>query len=164
MLRWIAPYLSFTAEEAWPILSPQASESIFIEKYWAFPQGVDSDLQQKWARILHLRQEVNKAVEIQREAGKIGSSLQAEVRLGLTTQDLSLVESLGDDAKFVFIVSQLHVEPATSLNIQVTPSPHTKCARCWHYVEDVGVDAAHPTICKRCVDNLSGHEEGRSYV
>ena len=161
MLRWMAPFLSFTAEEAWATFG--ASESIFLETYADFkPQ--DDALLAKWARIREIRDAVNKDIETLRADGKVGSSLQAEVSLELNAQDHALLTSLGQDLKFVFITSAITLVAADAYKTSVSASTCTKCERCWHYVEDVGIDPAHPTICGRCTSNLYGAGETRQFA
>ncbi|MCV2348838.1 isoleucine--tRNA ligase [Paucibacter sp. Y2R2-4] len=162
MLRWMAPFLSFTAEEAWPIFSGKpAGESIFVETYWQFA-APDEALLAKWSRIREIREAVNKAIEDVRKDGGVGSSLQAEVALGVNAQDLTLLQSLGDDLKFVFITSAASLSEAAGLSVTVTPSAQQKCERCWHYREDVGANPEHPTLCGRCDSNLHGSGETRT--
>jgi isoleucyl-tRNA synthetase len=160
MLRWMAPFLSFTAEEAWPVLAPGRSSSIFTETFWAF-DAPDEALLAKWARIREIRDTVNKEIEAVRAAGGIGSSLQACVRLQVPQADASLLCTLGEDLKFVLITSSVTLEPGDALAVAVTPSAATKCARCWHWRDDVGHDAAHPLLCGRCTSNLHGAGEAR---
>ena len=159
MLRWMAPFLSFTAEEAWRLVG--ASDSIFLEEYWRF-DAPDAALLAKWARIRAIREQVNKDIEVQREQGAIGSSLQANVTLGAAPEDHALLASLGADLKFAFIVSAIHLEAAGALSIGVNASKDTKCERCWHYQPDVGQHTGHPTLCGRCVGNLFGAGETRT--
>jgi isoleucyl-tRNA synthetase len=161
MLRWMAPFLSFTAEEAWAVFG--SSESIFMETYAEFG-APDAALLAKWTRIRELRDIVNKDIEALRADGKVGSSLQAEVTLGVNADDHALLNSLGDDLKFVFITSVLKLEAAEALTVQSSTSASAKCERCWHYREDVGQDAAHPTICGRCTSNLYGSGEDRRFA
>jgi len=161
MLRWMAPFLSFTAEEAWKVFDGgHADASIFTETYWKF-DSADAALLAKWARVREIREAVNKAIEDVRSAGGVGSSLQAEVALGVNAQDLALLQSLGEDLKFVLITSAATVTLADELSVAVTPSGHAKCERCWHYRADVGISPAHPTICGRCDSNLHGAGESR---
>ena len=94
-------------------------------------------------------------------SGKVGSSLQAEVTLEVADEDFALLSSLGDDVKFIFITSAITLVASNAYKTSVHASLHTKCERCWHYVEDVGSDPAHPTICARCVSNLYGAGETR---
>ncbi len=162
MLRWMAPFLSFTAEEAWKVFAgKQPGETIFTETFWSFGVAHDDGLIAKWNRIHEIRDAVNKAIEAVRTTGAIGSSLQAEVALGVNAEDLSLLSSLGEDLKFVLITSAATVAAAQELSITVTPSTHQKCERCWHYRADVGANPAHPTICGRCESNLYGEGETR---
>ncbi|MDB5965060.1 MAG: isoleucine-tRNA ligase, partial [Polaromonas sp.] len=161
MLRWMAPFLSFTAEEAWKVFG--ASESIFLETYSALPLP-DAALLAKWARIREVRDGVNKDIEALRAEGKVGSSLQANVTLEAGPEDHALLASLGEDLKFVFITSAIDLRAGGALNTGVTASSATKCERCWHYRDDVGSDAAHPTICGRCTSNLFGAGENRRYA
>ncbi|MCV2365642.1 isoleucine--tRNA ligase [Paucibacter sp. DJ1R-11] len=162
MLRWMAPFLSFTAEEAWAIFDGgQGGESIFVETYWPFA-APDEALLAKWGRIREIREAVNKSIEELRTAGSVGASLQAEVALGVNAQDLTLLQSLGADLKFVFITSAASLIAAEELSVSVTPSAHQKCERCWHYSADVGLSASHPTLCGRCDSNLHGSGETRT--
>jgi isoleucyl-tRNA synthetase len=166
MLHWMAPFLSFTAEEAWATLgaegkTPAATrESIFMDTYVALPV-VDEALLTKWARVREIREAVNKEIEVLRAAGQVGASLQAEVRLTLSSEDFALLQSLGADVKFVFITSSITLAQGDALAIEVAATAATKCERCWHYTTDVGSDAAHPGICGRCISNLHGTGETR---
>ena len=161
MLRWMAPFLSFTAEEAWPIFAPGASPSIFTETYWHFAPADDA-LLAKWARIREIRDLVNKQIEALRAAGQVGSSLQATVRIAAEAGDLTLLSSLGDGLRFVTITSAAELTGGPALAVTVAPSTAPKCARCWHYRDDVGHDPAHPTLCGRCTSNLYGGGETRT--
>jgi len=165
MLRWMAPFLSFTAEEAWKIFAPatdaKASVSIFTETYSDTSAWRDDTLLAKWSRIRAIRDAANKEIEAVRVAGQVGSSLQAELKITADIADHALLASLGDDLRFVTITSKAVLEAADALGITVAPSSATKCERCWHYRDDVGADAAHPTICGRCTSNLYGSGEIR---
>ena len=180
MLRWMAPFLSFTAEEAWKIFgatgrSPSAAgrapsectESIFFETYSELG-APDVQLLDKWTRIRVARELVNKEIEALRVAGKVGSSLQATVELTVPMAShgelWETLASLGADLKFVFITSAARVVAGDAMAVKVTPSQDTKCERCWHWRPDVGTDPAHPTICGRCVSNLFGAGEERSFA
>ncbi|MDP3825274.1 MAG: class I tRNA ligase family protein, partial [Polaromonas sp.] len=161
MLRWMAPFLSFTAEEAWKVFG--SSESIFMETY-ADLAAPDEALLAKWTRIRELRDAVNKDIEALRADGKVGSSLQAKVTLEVAPDDHALLASLGDDLKFVFITSAIDLIAGSAQSISTEASSAVKCERCWHYRDDVGHDAAHPTICGRCTSNLFGAGEERKYA
>jgi isoleucyl-tRNA synthetase len=161
MLRWMAPFLSFTAEEAWALVGD--TPSIFTQTYQRLP-AADAPLVDKWQRIRGIRDEANKAIEALRAQGKIGSSLQAHLALVLNEADHKLLQSLGDDLRFVFITSAVAVQAGTSPSIDVQPSPHAKCARCWHWVPSVGQSAKEPALCDRCISNLHGAGETRTHV
>ena len=163
MLRWMAPFLSFTAEEAWKVFGKSETGTIFTETYWTF-DTVDAALIDKYSRIRAIRDEVNKAIEALRAEGQVGSSLQAEIELTVPAEDNALLASLGADLKFIFITSAIKLIAGDAVSISVKPSKHTKCERCWHYCDDVGSDTAHPTICGRCVSNLLGEGETRTHA
>jgi isoleucyl-tRNA synthetase len=169
LLRLMAPFLSFTAEEAHKVFqrpaSPDTATSIFLETYHELPPVPGHDaLLAKWSSIRAIRGEVLKQIEARREAGKIGSSLQAEVDLHLHGERHAVLATLGDELRFVTITSRatLHAAPeAPNERIDVTPSPQKKCDRCWHWRPDVGRNTEHPTLCGRCIDNLFGAGETR---
>ena len=158
MLRWMAPFLSFTAEEAWQVLG--TSESIFIETFVDLGQPNEA-LLTKWSRICEIRNAVNKDIETVRAAGQLGASLQANIELQVNADDFALLNSLGNDLKFVFITSAVVLKQGSELATQVSVSTAPKCERCWHYSDDVGQDTAHPTLCGRCSSNLYGEGEAR---
>jgi isoleucyl-tRNA synthetase len=165
LLKLLAPILSFTAEEAWQILYP--NDLTIFAHTWpdmvpAVP-GADR-LIEKWDRILAVRSAVLKELEALRMQGKIGSSLQAEVVVTAPEPEHAALASLGDDLRFVFITSQARVQRGDALAIEVVPSNAKKCERCWHWRADVGQDAQHPALCSRCVANLFGSGELRSYA
>ncbi len=169
MLRWMAPFLSFTAEEAWAVLgaagkTPAATrESIFMDVYASLPASDDA-LLAKWSRIREIRDAVNKEIEALRAQGQVGSSLQANVTLTVNAGDYALLASLGADLKFVFITSAIDLVAGEALSIAAAGSTAVKCERCWHYRDDVGSDAAHPGICGRCASNLFGAGETRNFA
>ena len=159
MLRWMAPFLSFTAEEAWKNFG--SSPSIFFETFAKF-DAPDAALLAKWSRIREIRDLVNKDIEAVRAEGKVGASLQANITLTAPAADHALLASLGEDLKFVFITSKVALLAGDTLAVQVAVSEATKCERCWHYADDVGHDSAHPTLCGRCTSNLYGAGETRT--
>ena len=159
MLRWMAPFLSFTAEEAWKVFG--TSETLFTETFSRLAEP-DAALLNRWARIREIRDAVNKDIEALRSAGKVGASLQAQVDLRVTADDHALLKSLGDDLRFVFITSAVSLRQGTEMQIDTQASSAVKCERCWHYRDDVGQDAAHPTLCGRCTSNLYGEGEQRA--
>jgi isoleucyl-tRNA synthetase len=158
MLRWMAPFLSFTAEEAWASFG--GSASVFLETFSDLGTP-DAALLERWARIREIREVVNKDIEAVRTQGKLGSSLQAHLHLTATEQDHALLDSLGEDLKFVFITSAVTLQAGPQAAVQVSVSGAAKCERCWHYRDDVGHDSAHPGLCGRCTSNLYGAGEQR---
>jgi isoleucyl-tRNA synthetase len=139
------------------------------------PEGFELD-RAYWERIMAVKTAVNKELENQRAAKAIGGNLQAEVTLYAEDDLTSDLNKLGDELRFVLITSKAGLAPFASapadavvtevagLKLKVVKSGNTKCARCWHFREDVGVHAEHPEICGRCVDNISGAGEVRHYA
>ncbi|MDR0587477.1 MAG: isoleucine--tRNA ligase [Burkholderiales bacterium] len=165
LLKMIAPILSFTAEEAWAILYPQ--HSTIFSQLWegALPWVQNADaLLTKWQRIIDIRAMVLKELETLREAGKIGSSLQAAVTLTAAQDDYAILSSLNNDLRFVFITSSVTLKKGNALLIEANPATGIKCERCWHWRDDVGKHPDHPGLCGRCVDNLLGDGEPRSFA
>ncbi len=165
LLKLMAPILSFTAEEAWRILHPEAA-TIFTEQWRrTLPDVVDgATLVTKWDRILAVRGTVQRELEAVRQAGTIGSSLQAEVAIVAPDADYAALATLGDDLRFVTITSAATLTQGDALAVHVTPSVHAKCERCWHWRADVGAAPAHPALCGRCVSNLFGAGEPRRFA
>ena len=159
LLRLMAPFLSFTAEEAWQVVGN--SESIFMETYATF-DAPDKALLAKWSRIREIRDVANKEIEALRAAGTVGSSLQTNLALEVGAEDHALLSSLGDDLKFVFITSVINLIATQAINVSAIATNDAKCERCWHYRADVGSDAAHATLCGRCSSNLYGAGEVRT--
>jgi isoleucyl-tRNA synthetase len=163
LTRLMAPVLSFTAEEIWANL--KQGESVMLATWHELPaQGEESALLTRWQALRAVRADVARVLEDLRSAGKIGSSLQAEVRLRVEAPAYDMLASLADDLKFVLICSKVSLEKADAANdviIEATSSPHAKCARCWHWREDVGQHAEYPELCGRCASNLFGSGEAR---
>jgi isoleucyl-tRNA synthetase len=165
MLRFMAPILSFTAEEAWRILYPR--DATIFAGTWGVPVAkldLPAGFAERWQRIVSCRSDVLRALETAREAGDIGSSLQAEVDIEAPAQDYAALASLGDDLRFVMITSAARVRPGAERAVRVRRSTHSKCERCWHYRPDVGADAGHPALCGRCVANLFAAGEPRIFA
>ena len=169
-MRLIAPILSFTADEIWHTLNLGEDKSVFEDVWYALPDNQLTRLRKdSWKTIRDLREMVNKSLEEKRSTGVIGSSLVAELEIVCGSRGIfEAFTSLGDDLRFVFIVSKVQLkyeEGALPIRVAaVFASPHKKCERCWHYRADVGADANHPTICSRCVSNLFGAGEARKYA
>jgi len=176
LTRWLAPILSFTAEEIWQAMPGAHSESVFIEQWYTDWPVIDHVEMDYWQQIQLVRDEVNKALEHQRKEGIIGSALAAEVTLFATEKARSMLARLGDELRFVLITSSATVlpmedcSPDALLNeelgvaILVQASQNAKCERCWHRRADVGEDESHPELCLRCVGNISGVDELRQFA
>jgi len=168
LVRLMAPILSFTAEELWAVLTSNEDDSVFFQTWQALPEVAKAEtLLAKWDRLRELRGPVRRQIEELRSAGKVGSSLQAEVDMHVNGADYELLSSLGDDLKFVLLTSAARVHRASEEggeHLAVAPSAHAKCERCWHYRTDVGAAKSHPTLCGRCVSNLHGAGESRPHA
>ena len=181
MTRWLAPILSFTAEELWRNLPGERGPSVFLTTWY---QGLFTVSDEEalnaayWDRLIAVREAVSKELEKLRVAGGIGSGLDAEIDLyseGKLAADLGRIS---DELRFFLIASYARIQPLAAkpddatavqidgqtLAIQVTPSTHAKCVRCWHHREDVGHNAEHPELCGRCVDNAFGAGEARRFA
>ncbi len=169
LLRLMAPILSFTAEEAWAVLHPGQDESIFFHTWKGVlpAQEGEAGLLARWKRIREIRAVVAKSLEERRAAGELGSSLQADVEIAVSSADRELLASLGGDLRFVMITSAANLADAGAEGdpqVVARASAHAKCERCWHYRPDVGTQARHPAICGRCVSNLEGPGEVRRHA
>ena len=163
--RLMAPILSFTAEEIWTTL--KQGESVMLDAWHELPaQADEAELIGRWHQIRTVRGEVSRVLEDVRSTGGIGSSLQAEVDLRVDADTYELLAALGEDLKFVLICSKVTLARAdgSDSGIVATPSAHAKCARCWHWREDVGHAAEHSELCGRCVSNLQGAGEARRFA
>ena len=168
MMRLMAPILSFTANEIWQTLGLDKDATVFEELWYQLPaHGLGVDRIQAWEAIIEVRGLAAKKIEVLRAAGQVGSSLQAELELHASGAKFDALNSLNEDLRFAMITSGAKVYKAVdeaNEKILVKASAHTKCDRCWHYREDVGVNAEHPSICGRCVSNLFGQGEQRTYA
>jgi len=179
LVRWIAPILAFTADELWQYLPGERNESVMLNTWYEGLSEMPADFELDrayWERIMEVKVAVNKEMENLRAAKAIGGNLQAEVTLYAQDSLVADLAKLGNELRFVLITSTASVEPVldapadavvtevTGLKLKVVKSGHPKCARCWHHRADVGVDPAHPEICGRCVDNISGSGEVRHYA
>ncbi len=168
LTRLLAPILSFTGEEVWAVLTGGKDDSVFLHTWHRHPlPSHAAALRAKWGAVRGVKAEVQKRLEEVRVAGAIGSSLQAEVEIHASGAKYAVLKELGDDLRFVLITSQarvVEVADPSQERIEVTPSPHPKCERCWHYRADVGSDPAHPTLCGRCLANLFGAGEPRHHA
>ena len=174
MVRWIAPVLSFTAEEIWKLIPGEREQTVFMSNWYQGPAGFEKDAYGKdfWNRATGLVNAVKGVIEPRRASKEIGGSLDAEVFvMARNDESASLLEAFGDELRFLLIVSDANVvegvEPpgdATSTDdfvIWVKKSEAEKCVRCWHRREDVGSNPDHPELCGRCVSNVEGPGESR---
>lgn len=168
LTRLLAPVLSFTGEEVWAVLTGREDDSVFLHTWYRHPLPRDAAaLRAKWQAIREVKAAVQKRLEEVRAAGGIGSSLQAEVTIHASGAKYAVLRELEDDLRFVLITSRaevIEVPDAALERIEVTPSPHPKCERCWHWRADVGSDPSHPTLCGRCLANLFGGGELRRHA
>ena len=165
MVRWLAPILSFTAEEIWGFLPGTREASVFHATWHRFPaipaDGID------WEALIGLRTQVAGELERLRAAGEIGAPLEAEVRIECPPAAHAALSALGDELRFFLITSAAEivaVPGAEAIAVRVTPTTSKKCVRCWHRVADVGTHAEHPELCGRCVTNITGPGETRRYA
>ena len=138
---------------------------MFFQTLHVLPTVPDADnLVGRWERMRAIRADVRRQLEALRAAGKIGSSLAAEVEFDATPEKASFLGSFGEDLRFVLLTSAARVHAGDADSLRVVPSAHAKCERCWHFRADVGAVAEHPTICARCAGNLSGADEKRAHA
>ena len=175
-VRWIAPILSFTADEIWRYLPGERGISVFLEDWHRGIPAIGDAREELWNKVLGLRDAVTGQLEILRVNGEIGSSLDAEVTIYCGDEYRNLLADLDDELRFVLITSKATVLPSgmrpehavleekLGIWLVARPSSHTKCVRCWHHREDVGANHAHPELCGRCADNISGAGERRRHA
>lgn len=182
MVCWLAPILSFTAEEIWRHMpGEQRGPSVFLETWYSDLAPLEETAEMGalfWERLIAVREMVSRELEKLRVAGEIGSSLDAEVDLYCDEPLLTDLNRLQDELRFFLITSDARAHPlaaqtehgavvelaGSSLKIVVGASPHPKCVRCWHHRADVGSHSEHPEICGRCVENVVGDGEQRRFA
>jgi len=182
MVKWLAPILSFTAEEIWQYIPGEKAEaSVFLTTWSELPKMPDPGPMDVafWSQVLEVRTAVAKELEQLRVAGGVGSSLAAEVDLYCGAEIYRKLALLEDELRFVLITSYARIHKdidqtedavhytlsnGDEIWVAVMPSVHAKCVRCWHHREDVGTNADHPQLCGRCVENTEGDGEPRSFA
>ncbi len=176
MVRWIAPILSFTADEMWPVIAGDRSQSVFVAEWYDLPPASsDAFGNEYWELIAQVKNSVNKVLEAKRGTGEVGGSLGAEVVLYCDEKLKNELQKLGNELRFVLITSTAEVRAlaeaqgavATDLDglqVSVKKSTYSKCARCWHHRADVGRFVVHPELCERCVENVDGKGELRKFA
>jgi isoleucyl-tRNA synthetase len=178
MTRWMAPIMSFTAQEIWDVLPGERGDFVFTDVWYEGLANVtEGQLDNTyWQQVLEVRDAVNKVLEAARKDEVIGATLQAEVTL-YTGGDLAeTLNKIGDELRFVLLTSKANVEVVSAkpegaessdidgLFIKVTSTDAKKCDRCWHYCEDVGAHEGHEENCGRCVSNVDGDGEQRQFA
>ncbi|PUA27965.1 MAG: isoleucine--tRNA ligase [Cellvibrio sp. 79] len=176
LVRWIAPILSFTADEIWQVLPGKREANVFIAEWYSLPLlPADSLPESYWELIAQVKTAVNKVIEAKRAAGEVGGALGTEVTLFADEKLQTELQKLGDELRFVLITSTAKVQPLSAaqnaeatevagLQVVVKKSEYTKCERCWHHRADVGANTLHPTVCLRCVTNVDGAGEERAFA
>ena len=177
--RWVAPILSFTAEEIFEHIPGERGDSVLLETYYTGLSTLDEGAEMGrafWEQVLEVKHSVNKCLEDARNAKVIKGSLAAEVTLFVNDELHATLAKLGDELRFVMLTSEVHLAPLADaanaestelegLKVAVSASGHAKCERCWHHRADVGSVAEHPDLCGRCVSNLpEGSGEIRHYA
>ena len=189
MVRWLAPILSFTAEETWRELPGQRAESVFLSTWHELPEAAATAASAAnaaidWPALIALRTDVARELERLRVAGDIGAPLQAELDVYCTPAQFPRLDALGDELRFLMITSKATVHQLDAANGRAPPSGAVeavsvpgggawlrvqrtsaeKCVRCWQHRDDVGASSEHPELCGRCIGNISGHGETRRYA
>ena len=177
LVRWLAPILSFTADEIWECMpGKHEAFAVFYDRWYQGFDTIDAATIIDWVQLMQVRDAVNKVLESKRQAGEIGSPLDAEVTLFAADDLMSVLTSLDDELRFVLITSGAVVKPLSdasadadetslpSLRVLVAVSAAEKCERCWQRCDSIGRDETHPTLCGRCVTNISGQGEERRFA
>ena len=163
----ISPILCFTGEEAWDIVGGGEEDSVLFHTWHEFPsinEKSEEALLKKWQAVREVREAVTAAIEPLRADKSVGSSLQAEVAVTAPDTLAGYLKALGEELRFALLVSEVSVAKGDELAVAAKVSGGEKCERCWHYTDDVGSVAAHPTLCARCAENVSGKGETRHYA
>ncbi|WP_114192676.1 isoleucine--tRNA ligase [Edaphovirga cremea] len=179
LVRWMAPIMSFTADEIWAYLPGERAQYVFTEEWYTDLFGLEENQPMNdtfWDDLLKVRGEVNKVIEQARADKRVGGSLEASVTLYADSALSERLLSLGDELRFVLLTSAAHVAPfadapATAqqselkgLKVTLDKADGEKCPRCWHYTSDIGQVAEHADICGRCVTNVAGDGEERKFA
>lgn len=179
LVRWVAPILSFTAEEIWENLPGEREASVFLATWYEQLTELENNTpmgRNYWQQVVAVRDCVNKAIESERSAGHVRGSLDTRVRLYCADELLAELATLGDELRFVLITSDAQLAPLSEapadaqvteldgLVVSVSVAADEKCERCWHRRADVGRHPVHPALCGRCVENIDGAGEQRLYA
>ena len=166
LIRWIAPILPFTAQEAWAFIRPDDKDGkyVFAQLWYDVPTPTLNDISyDEWGAILAVKDTVNKAMDDARSDKLISSNLTAKATISTHGETLNALTKLGDEARFVFITSDVELQQGEN-GVLITPADGQKCTRCWHIRTDVGTHEQHPELCGRCIKNIDGQGETRHYA
>ena len=184
LVRWLAPVLSFTAEEIWQAMPDTSgpgkrSDSVLFETWYDGLVATQNSPEQRryWADLLTIRDSASRVLEGMRKAEQIGAALEAKLAIHAGAAAVARYAPVADELRFFFITSELHLDLAggqpadavlTELEgadvwVSATVSHAAKCVRCWHRRNDVGSHAEHPELCGRCVSNVEGPGETRRW-
>ncbi|MGY4676478.1 isoleucine--tRNA ligase [Pasteurella sp. P03HT] len=177
LVRWIAPVLSFTADEIWQYLPGERAEFVFTEEFYSGLFALDAHETMNdayWQQVITLRNEVNRVLEQARNDKIIGSALEAELTIYADEKHAEVLNQLQNELRFVLMTSKAEVKPLAQadvsegevkgLAVSVIRSAAEKCPRCWHYSDTIGVNSTHPTLCARCIENVEGNGEVRHFA
>lgn len=180
LVRWMAPIMSFTADEIWGYLPGERAQYVFTEEWYQglFGLAEDEALNDAyWAELLKVRGEVNKVIEQARADKRIGGALEATVTLYADAELAAKLQALGNELRFVLLTSGAQVadyalandeaqqsELLKGLKIALHKAEGEKCQRCWHYTTDVGQNPEHAAVCGRCYTNVAGDGEQREFA
>jgi isoleucyl-tRNA synthetase len=181
MVRWMAPILSFTAEEIWQHMPGPRDKTVFTATWYEGLASVEdhSGLDETITGMMGIGDVVARKIEAMRAAGDLGSSLQAKVHLYANDAAREVLDNAGDELRFILITSEAdylpieqvpaHLERVTlsdglEIAVEVTVSGAEKCVRCWHYRDEVGASVEHPELCDRCIENVTGAGEKRLFA
>jgi isoleucyl-tRNA synthetase len=179
LTRWLAPIISYTADEIWQFIPGERNESVFLETWYEGLVKLDENSVMNrdfWQKIMSVRAAVSKELEKSRAKGDIGSSLNAEIELYCNPELFDTLNQLSGELHFIFITSNASViadqfapddaiqTELEGVKLKVIVSEYKKCVRCWHQRYDVGEHAAHPELCGRCEENVEGKGESRLYA
>jgi isoleucyl-tRNA synthetase len=179
LVRWLAPVLSFTAEEIWQAMPGERADSVLFETWYEGLVGCQGSPEQRryWADLLAIRETASRVLEGMRKSEQIGAALEAKLVIHADAALQARYAESAEELRFFFITSELTLAPLTPRPQDAAPvelqdadawvsasvSTAAKCVRCWHRRDDVGSHADHPELCGRCVDNVEGPGEDRRW-
>jgi len=179
LTRWVAPILSFTADELWQHLPGERNDSVMLNAWYdrLTPLAETVELDDGfWSQLFTVRDAVSKQLEVLRNEGKIKGGLTAEISLYADAPLKAVLDKIETELKFVLITSKVTLLPMRDktsdavdsellgLALLAVPADHARCDRCWHQTAEVGQDETHPELCDRCIDNIDGEGEHRHYA